>query len=144
MAVKAIIKVGHGKDCPYCGRVMSIADKSDSDPYPTRDHIRPRAGGGGPRIIVCRRCNLDKAARSLKEWYQELTQAGDARSPIIEAFIRLVATGGHLRIIKQYETEANKLYWKDLEKDGRLLDTTKRYLAERARVKRLKRKANRG
>lgn len=143
MAIKAIIKIGHGRDCPYCGRVMSLDDKSDSDPYPTRDHIRPRAGGGGPRIIVCRRCNLDKAARSLTEWHQELTEAGDARAPVVDTFIRLVSTGGHLKIIKQYEQEANALYWKDLERDGRLLDTTKRHLAERARIKRLNRKRNR-
>ncbi len=145
MAVKAIIKVGHGKDCPYCGRVMSIDGLSDSDPYPTRDHIRSRQAGGGLRIIVCRKCNLDKAARSLKEWHQALTQTGDERAPVVAAFIELAASNGHLAIIRHYEEEANKLHWKEKGIDfGQwLLDTRERRRAKKARRKGLNRKRDR-
>jgi hypothetical protein len=69
-----------GKPCPYCGFAMTTTGKR----RPTRDHVRPRANGAGlgdgNRLIVCRRCNQDKRARTIGEFLAALEAAGDPRA----------------------------------------------------------------
>jgi 5-methylcytosine-specific restriction endonuclease McrA len=60
-------KVYQGRPCPYCGERL-VASRSDSRLFPTKDHLNPRALGGGPWIIVCRGCNNRKGCMPLEEW----------------------------------------------------------------------------
>lgn len=143
MPLKAIIQLGHGRDCPYCGRVMSIEGKPDSDEHPTRDHIRSRWRGGGLRIIACRKCNLDKKSWSVQEWYSALVRAGDDRASTVLAFIDMMATGEHLKIIAEYEREAQLFHIKDKNDAKEKLERRRRNRAKKARIKRAKRDRDR-
>lgn len=64
-------KVHEGKRCPYCGERM-VAGRSDHRRFPTKDHLNPRALGGGPAIIVCRECNNQKGCMPLGDWIKFL------------------------------------------------------------------------
>lgn len=70
-----------GKPCPYCNRRM---DSRYSDSQPSRDHVLPKSRGGDDFPsnirIVCRRCNNDKAARTLAEWAFLLAYRSDPRA----------------------------------------------------------------
>lgn len=66
-----------GERCPYCNITMrGTKNRLDS---PTRDHIVPRSRAGKRTIIVCRRCNQDKADRDLEEWLGVLEETRDLR-----------------------------------------------------------------
>lgn len=62
------IKEAWGNRCAYCG-ATPIDDKSL-----TIDHVKPKASGGEDRttncIPACRRCNKDKGAQSVWDWYR--------------------------------------------------------------------------
>lgn len=73
-----------GRNCPYCG--IRMTGKVNRPASPTRDHANPRAQGGGPVVMCCRRCNQDKGALNLREWAAVLqTRKGDYRWKTIAA-----------------------------------------------------------
>ena len=83
----------HDCRCPYCSEVM---DRTIHDRRPTRDHIFPKSRGGRARhdgrrniIIVCSRCNRDKADLTLEEFHVALVWALDPRAKHVLALIRL-------------------------------------------------------
>jgi len=82
-----LLSLHDGKPCPYCGDPMDPAKGRK----PTRDHIKPKSRGGslagGNRAVVCERCNADKANKHLEGFLLRLLRSGDARAPIVAAFI---------------------------------------------------------
>lgn len=85
-----------GSPCPYCGIKMNGKPR-EHGPHradmPSRDHINPRSQGGGPTIMVCRRCNLDKADRTLAEWLNDLEHSGDRRFRRVNDLLMDLETG---------------------------------------------------
>jgi 5-methylcytosine-specific restriction endonuclease McrA len=79
-----------GRPCPYCGYVM---DKRNPWRMPTRDHVHPRSRGGrfdpANRLVVCRRCNGDKADMTLALFAAWLLARRDARYERVVALLRL-------------------------------------------------------
>jgi hypothetical protein len=72
--------------CPYCSSGM----KRKRPRHPkaeTREHIVPVCRGGGPTIKACKRCNHDKADRSLDSWYVKLIRENDGRHCHVLAFM---------------------------------------------------------
>lgn len=68
-----ILKLAHGRPCPYCARAMDRHDFDESgfpgDLQPTRDHHPvPKSKGGTRIIIVCMRCNSIKGDMTAVEW----------------------------------------------------------------------------
>lgn len=89
-----------GRPCPYCNAPMKgNGRRADS---PTREHINPRANGGGPIIIVCKRCNSDKASYSLRSFAAWLLMTNSPRGRIVS---RLAAAldNGTLRVLTSDE-----------------------------------------
>ncbi len=65
-----------GAPCPYCGQYMTERGYHGV----TRDHKHPRSMGGklhgSNRVIVCRRCNFEKANLTLIEYAEKLSKRG--------------------------------------------------------------------
>lgn len=53
--------------CMWCNRICDERGGSESDAFPTLEHILPRALGGCNRRhnlgLACRKCNNDRGAR---------------------------------------------------------------------------------
>ena len=81
---RAILVAAVGSPCAYCGDPMAL---------PTRDHVRPRASGGtlaepANRLLVCERCNRDKAAMSLLEFLAWLIRRQDGRAERVHSRVQ--------------------------------------------------------
>lgn len=73
--------------CPYCARLMD-GRRPTASTSPTRDHVIPQCLGGTRVVLVCRRCNLDKASTPIATWLVLLERRGDKRAPHVAAFIQ--------------------------------------------------------
>lgn len=87
---KAIYRAS-GDPCPYCGQTMLKTERQADKRNPTRDHIFPKIRGGRRTLIVCQRCNTDKAHYALREWLAVLMAAKDKRSERIRVLCRIYA-----------------------------------------------------
>lgn len=123
---KLIVQWADGRDCPYCGRMMSLKYGAHDRDFPTRDHIRARIAGGGKRVMVCRRCNLDKGALSLVEWQLRLRQNADPRQSYVARFYFRWESGEVDKDIEAME--------KELEQIAQGLNTRKGMVARVARA----------
>ena len=62
--------------------------------FPTRDHVIPRSlGGGGGVLMVCRKCNGDKAALTIEEWLAVLRSRRDPRADVVRRLLDDLAQG---------------------------------------------------
>jgi 5-methylcytosine-specific restriction endonuclease McrA len=106
-----------GQPCPYCGVTMtqpvSKVRVTNCMTSATRDHIKPKAFGGGRRlanrIIVCKRCNEDKSDRFLTTWLYELRMKDDPRAVFVAAFLEKLMAQSIMELkknIDQSGTEA--------------------------------------
>jgi hypothetical protein len=78
----------HGTPCPWCNRAMTWQGRGIShDRGATRDHLVPQIRGGRFTVIVCRRCNSDKADIRMDVWLVLLERAGDARAAIVRQWM---------------------------------------------------------
>ena len=102
-----------GKPCPYCGGRMLGKNPRRAD-CPTRDHVNPRANGGGATLIVCQRCNQDKGAMALADWSAWLVLVGDERAKHVAPLVAGLANGT-LRI-----TTAEEMVGVSLHRQGGL------------------------
>lgn len=84
MSFSARLIAARAHPCPYCGAVMKGQRVTHAN-HPTREHVVPRALGGGPTIIVCRRCNNHKGDMTLDEWADALALAHDYRAKRVAA-----------------------------------------------------------
>lgn len=75
--------------CPYCGDLMNGARGRPK--CPTKDHVNPRALGGGPTITVCAACNNLKADMPLEDWLEFLMENRPTRLPHVLREFRAVA-----------------------------------------------------
>ena len=82
--------ISHGRECPYCARVMRVPlkgirlGKTFPADFPTRDHVIPKSRMPAQgTLMVCHKCNHDKANRTLPEWAQYLDFINDPRASII-------------------------------------------------------------
>lgn len=68
-----------GWPCPYCWTAMAVPGPLS----PTWDHVVPRSAGGtdsrANRLVVCRRCNADKADMPLGQFCGWLKGRGELR-----------------------------------------------------------------
>lgn len=86
-----------GRQCPYCSARMIGRTPRRAD-SPSRDHVNPRALGGGPIIMCCRRCNLDKSDLPLREWAGVLYGRKDYRWKTVMA-LGLAIEEGRLKFV---------------------------------------------
>lgn len=107
MTVPPRIDAARGKPCPYCRRSMKGYGSQRRD-VPTRDHVNPRVRGGGPTLIVCRKCNSDKADLSLREWAAVLTLRHDFRAKTVSA-LSADLKNGKLRVVTGGALVANPI-----------------------------------
>lgn len=97
------VLLAHNTPCPYCARLMRVPRKARRrDPsatdYPTRDHMIPRSlMPGQATVMVCRRCNQDKANRTLEGWAAILERDGDPRAVHVRRFIMWLRESGNAR-----------------------------------------------
>lgn len=87
----APIKLYVGKPCPYCNVKMGRHGPEKA----TRDHKVARCKGGkltvDNRVICCRRCNNEKGAKTLYEWFQLLASQSDRRARRIGILLGLLS-----------------------------------------------------
>ena len=77
--------------CNYCDVPMTWVSMLPRRPQRPRDetidHIWPTSRGGTNhgfnRIKACRKCNFEKANKTLAEWIVELRDANDPRLPFV-------------------------------------------------------------
>lgn len=82
------------KICPYCGDPMDGSKKGRKSP--TKDHVNPRALGGGPTITVCFECNGTKGDRPLEDWLDFLMENRPTRIPHVMREFRAIAHRLHV------------------------------------------------
>jgi hypothetical protein len=86
-----------GKPCGYCGAPMTAPpmwNTTAERTAATRDHAFPRAKGwtlgdfdGLNRVVCCYRCNQNKGANDVVDWYARLHAGRDPRAPVVFAVI---------------------------------------------------------
>ena len=85
------ILASHGNVCPYCKQKMFVSTqkKAQNDPrFPTRDHVIPKSvTPNSVKVIVCRKCNIDKKNNDLNEWLKILIKNNDKRAFIVKNLI---------------------------------------------------------
>lgn len=82
------------KICPYCGGPMSGSKFSRK--APTKDHVNPKALGGGPTITVCAACNNLKGKMPLEDWLEFIIENRPARVPHIMREFRAISYRLHI------------------------------------------------
>ena len=91
MRYKVTTLASHGRECPYCHKMMCISNKRNTrnDPrFPTKDHVIPKSLVPNPvTVMVCRKCNLDKSNRTLSDWLNFLVENKDERAVFVKKLL---------------------------------------------------------
>lgn len=84
----------NAKPCPYCGDPMNGSRYSRKSP--TKDHVNPKALGGGPTITVCAECNNLKGRMPLEDWLEFIMETRPTRMPHIMREFQAIAYRLHV------------------------------------------------